>query len=155
MGNSKRPEGSVAKGKKEKKNIKAQTVADAGATARGAIAITRNGLEAANGIHVRALKQRDASRAEAAEVKSSLGAVSRQMHDQTMECSPTDQPVRNFKDNLGINMTIKTSITFTDLVNFWYPYSSTSMERGLRRVVPQRRSRLMPSRTHSSNLHVI
>ena len=107
MGNSKRPEGSVAKGKKEKKNIKAQTVADAGATARGAIAITRNGLEAANGIHVRALKQRDASRAEAAEVKSSLGAVSRQMHDQTMECSPTDQPVRNFKDSLGINITIK------------------------------------------------
>ena len=48
------------------------TTADAGATARGAIAITRNGLEAANGIHVRALKQRDAILAEAAEVKSSL-----------------------------------------------------------------------------------
>ena len=75
MGNSKRPEGSVAKGKKEKKNIKAQTVADAGATARGAIAITRNGLEAANGVHTRPLRQRDASRAEAAEVKSSLEAL--------------------------------------------------------------------------------
>ena len=56
-------------------------VADAGATARQAIAITRNrqaiaitrnGLEAANGIHIRALKQRDASRAEAAEAQSSL-----------------------------------------------------------------------------------
>ena len=68
--------------RKEKKNIKAQTVADAGATARGAIAITRIGLEAANGIHIQALKQRDASRAEAAEAKSSLEVVSRQMHDQ-------------------------------------------------------------------------
>ena len=52
-----------------------QTVADAGATARRAIAITRNGLEAAKGVHVRVLKQRDASRAEAAEAKSSLEAV--------------------------------------------------------------------------------
>ena len=68
MGNSKKTEGSVAKGKKEKKIIKAQTVADAGATARGAIAITRNGLEAANGIRIRALKQQDASRAKAAEL---------------------------------------------------------------------------------------
>ena len=71
MGNSKKPEASVAKGKK-KYIIKAHTVTDAGATARGAIAITRNGLEAANGIHVRALKKRDAILAEAAEVKSSL-----------------------------------------------------------------------------------
>ena len=81
-----------------------------GATARGAIAITRNGLEAANGIHIRALKQRDASCAEAAEVKSSLEAVSRQMHDQAKACSPTDQPVRKFKDSLGINMTMKLSL---------------------------------------------
>ena len=106
MGNSKKTEGSVAKGKKEKKIIKAQTVADAGATARAAKAITRNGLEAANGIHIRASKQRDASRAEAAEVKSSLEAVSRHMHDQAKACSPTDQPVRNFKDGLGIKMTV-------------------------------------------------
>ena len=104
MGNSNKPEGSVAKGKK--KPIKAQTVADAVATARGAIAITRNGLEAANGIHSRALKQRGASRAEAAEAKHSLEAVSRQMHDQAKACSPTDQPVRNFKDGLGIKMTV-------------------------------------------------
>ena len=80
-------------------------VADAGATARQAIAITRNrqaiaitrnGLEAANGIHIRALKQRDAmnGRAEAAEVKSSLEAFSRQMHDQAKAYSTTDQPVR-------------------------------------------------------------
>ena len=41
---------------------------DAGATASGAIAITRNGLEAANGIRIRALKQQDASRAKAAEL---------------------------------------------------------------------------------------
>ena len=92
--------------------IKSQTVADAGATASGAIAITRSGLEAANGIHIRALKQRDASRAEAAEVKPSLEAVSRQMHDQAKAFSPTDQPVRNFKDGLGINKTMKTFFTF-------------------------------------------
>ena len=87
------------------------TTADVGATARGAIAITRNGLEAANGIHIRALKQRDASLAEAAEVKSSLEAVSCQMQDQAKACSPTDQPVRKFKDSLGINMTMKTCFT--------------------------------------------
>ena len=110
MGNSKKTEGSAAKGKK--KIIKAQTVADAGATARGAIAITRNGLEAANGIHIRVLKQRDGSRGEAAEVKSSLEAVSRQMHDQAKACSPTDQPVQNFKDGLGIHVTMKTFFTF-------------------------------------------
>ena len=44
----KKNEGSAAKGKK------AQAVADAGATVRGEIAITRNGLEAENGIHFRA-----------------------------------------------------------------------------------------------------
>ena len=79
MGNAKKPEDSGGKGKKKKmlrKNMEAYlrrtgqtSTADAGATARGAIAITRNGLEAANGIHSRALTQRDGSRAEAAEVK--------------------------------------------------------------------------------------
>ena len=88
------------------------TTADVGATARGATAITRNGLEAANGIHIRALKQRDASLAKAAEVESSLEAVSCQMQDQAKPCSPTVQPVRRFKDSLGINMTIKTFLTF-------------------------------------------
>ena len=84
------------------------STADAGGTSRGAIPITRDGLEAANSIHIRALKQRDASLAEAAEVKSSLEAVSCQMHDQAKACSPTDQPVRKFKDSSGINMTMKT-----------------------------------------------
>ena len=88
------------------------STADAGATARGAIAITRNGFEAANGIHIWAVKQRDASRAEAAEAKYSLEAVSCQMHDQAKAFSPTDQPVRNFKDGLGINKTMKTFFTF-------------------------------------------
>ena len=88
------------------------STADAGATARGAIVITRNGLEAANGIHIRPLKQQDASLAEAAEVKSSLEAVSCQMQDQAKVCSPTDQPVRKLKDSLGINMTMKTFFTF-------------------------------------------
>ena len=83
-----------------------------------------------------ASKQRYASRAEAAEAKSSLEAVSCQMHEQAKACSPTDHSVRNFKDGLGIvNMTIKTFVTFPDLVIFCYPYSSTSMDRGLRRVV--------------------
>ena len=90
---------------KKKEIIKAQTVADAGATARRAIAITRNGLEAANGIHIRALKQREGSRAEAAEAKSSLEAVSRQMHEQANAGTRTDQSFRNFEDGLGINMT--------------------------------------------------
>ena len=82
MENSKKPEGSGGNGKKKKMlrmNMEAYlrrtgqtSTADAGATARGAIAIIRNGLEAANGIHIRALKQRDASRAEAAEAQSSL-----------------------------------------------------------------------------------
>ena len=87
------------------------STADAGATARGEIAITRNGREAANGIHIRALKQRDASLAEAAEVKSSLQAVSCQMQDHAKACSPTDQPVRKLKDSLGIKMTMKTFFT--------------------------------------------
>ena len=77
----------------------------------------------------------DASLVGAAEVKSSLEAVSCQMQDQAKACSPTDQPVRKFKDGLGINMTMKTFFTFRTVI-FWYPYSSTSMEWGLRRVVP-------------------
>ena len=52
----------------------------------------------------------DASLVEAAEVKSSLEAVSCQMQDQAKACSPTDQPVRKFKDDLGINMTMKVSL---------------------------------------------
>ena len=47
----------------------------------------------------------DASLVEAAEVKSSLEAASCQMQEQAKACSPTDQPVRKFKDGLGINMT--------------------------------------------------
>ena len=49
MGNSRKPEGSTAKGRKKIMNKEAyqtrtgQTVADAGATARRAIAITRGG----------------------------------------------------------------------------------------------------------------
>ena len=81
--------------------IEAQTVADAGATARRAIAITCNVLEAANGIYIRALKQRDA------EAKSSLEAVSRQMHERAKACTSTDHSVRNFKDGLGSNMSKK------------------------------------------------
>ena len=32
---------------------------------------------------------------------------------QTKACSPTDQPVRKFKDGLGINMTMKTLFILT------------------------------------------
>ena len=52
-----------------------------------------------------------ASLVEAAEVKSSVEAVSCQMQDQAKACSPTDQPVRKFKDGLGINMTMKTLLS--------------------------------------------
>ena len=31
---------------------------------------------------------------------------------QAKACSPTDQPVRKFKDSLGINMTMKTSLLY-------------------------------------------
>ena len=99
------------KGKK-KKIIKAQTVADASATACRAIAITRNGVEAANGIHIRALKQRDASRAEATEAKSSLEAVSRQMHEQAKACTPTHQSVRNFKTGWELILLYKLYLHF-------------------------------------------
>ena len=54
----------------------------------------------------------DASLVEAAEVKSSLEAVSCQMQDQAKACSPTDQPVRKLKDSLGINMSMKIFFTF-------------------------------------------
>ena len=54
----------------------------------------------------------DANLVEAAEVKSSLEAVSCQMHVQAKAYSPTDQPVRKFKDGLGIYMTMKTFFTF-------------------------------------------
>ena len=34
------------------------------------------------------------------------------LEDQAKACSPTDQPVRKFKDSLSINMTMKTFLTF-------------------------------------------
>ena len=46
-----------------------------------------------------------ASLVEAAEVKSSVEAVSCQMQDQAKACSPTDQPVRKFKDGLAVSYT--------------------------------------------------
>ena len=58
------------------------------------------------------------------------------MHDQAKACSPIDHPVRNYKDGLGSNMTMETFFTFRDRVIFWYPYSGTSTEWGLRHVVP-------------------
>ena len=68
---------------------------------------------------------------------------------QAKACSPTDQRVRKFKHGLGINMTMKTSLL----------EHITSCEKhgvGVPAAwYPQRRSRPMPSRTHSSNLHVI
>ena len=54
----------------------------------------------------------DASLVGAAEVKSSLEAVSCQMQEQAKACSPTDQHVRKYKDGSGINMTNKTFFIF-------------------------------------------
>ena len=53
-----------------------QTAADTGVAARRAIAIARGGVEAAERIRDRALTQRDASRAETAEAKDSVRAIS-------------------------------------------------------------------------------
>ena len=64
-----------------------QTAADAGVAARRAIAITRGGVEAAERIRDRALTQRDASRAETAEAKDSVRAISLQMLEQKSQLS--------------------------------------------------------------------
>ena len=64
-----------------------QTAADAGVAARRAIAITRGGVEAADRIRDRALTQRDASRAEIAEAKDSVRAISLQMLEQKSQLS--------------------------------------------------------------------
>ena len=96
MGNSKKLEGSGGKGNKKKllrKNMEAylrrtgQIAADAGVAARRAIAITRGGVEAAERIRDRALTQRDASRAETAEAKDSVRAISLQMLEQKSQLS--------------------------------------------------------------------
>ena len=109
-------------------------VTDAGANARPAVAIKRNGLEATKGIHIRLLKRRDASRAEAAEAKCSIEAVSCQMHEHAKTCTPADQSLRNFKDGLSVLMNIELSLHFR-IVMSRYVYSCTSLERGFHRVV--------------------
>ena len=58
------------------------TTADAGVAARRALAIQRGGVEAAEGIRDRAVKQRDESRVEAAEAKSLLQDVSHQLSEK-------------------------------------------------------------------------
>ena len=130
-----------------------QKVADAGATARRAIAITRNGLESSGSIATRALKQRDASRAEAAEAKSSLEPFSRQMHENAKACTPTDQSVRNFKDGLGTILPQH----FLYISKQWYVGTCTAQVwSGVSAAwCPQPWPRLKPSRTHSSNFDVI
>ena len=58
------------------------TTADAGVAARRALAIQRGGVEAAEGIRDRVVKQRDESRVEAAEAKSLLQDVSQQLSEE-------------------------------------------------------------------------
>ena len=58
------------------------TTADAGVAARRALAIQRSGVEAAEGIRDRAVKQRDESRVETAEAKSLLQDVSHQLSEE-------------------------------------------------------------------------
>ena len=43
------------------------------------------------------------------------------LEDQAKACSPTDQPVRKFKDGLGYDY--ENFLYFPDRVIFWYPYS--------------------------------
>ena len=76
-----------------------QTVGAASATARRATAIARGGLEAAEGICNRAVKQRDASRAETA-------AVSLQMHEQRSKLN-LEQDLRHESDNALANMQVE------------------------------------------------
>ena len=64
--------------------------------------------------------------------------------------SPTDQPVRKFKDGLGINMTMNTFFTLHIT-----SCEMHSTEWRLPTWCPKRRSPLVPSCTDSSNLHVI
>ena len=93
-----------------------QMIAEAGATPRHAKVITRGGLQTVEGINNRELKQRDASRADAAEAKSSLEAVSHRMHEHAKAFSKasllysyfrTGQSVRKLDDRLGENMIIR------------------------------------------------
>ena len=58
------------------------TTADAGVAARRALAIQRGGVEAAEGIRDRAVKQRNESRVEATEAKSLLQDVSHQLSEE-------------------------------------------------------------------------
>ena len=81
--------------------------------------------------------------------------------------SPTDQLVRKFKDGLGINMTMKKIFIFVPvqtMKKFFIFVPVQQYKHHVRSIAwsgvspawcPQRRSRMMPSRTHSSNLHVI
>ena len=71
---------------------------------------------------------------------------------QAKACSPTDQPVGKFKDGLGINMTIYENLLY---FNISHHVRSIAWSGVSAACCPQRRSRPMPSRTHSSNLHVI
>ena len=75
------------------------------------------------------------------------------LEDQAKACSPTDQPVRKFKDSLGTKMTMKTFLRLC--FNKSHHVRSIAWSGVSAAWCPQRRSRLMPSRTHSSNLHVI
>ena len=77
--------------------------------------------------------------------------------------SLTHQLVRKFNDGLGIDMnmkkffifvpvqTVKKKIIFVPVQQYKHHVRSIARSG----VCPQRRSRLMPSRTHSRNLHVI
>ena len=58
------------------------TTANAGVAARRALAIQRGGVEAAEGIRDRAVKQRDESQVEAAEAKSLLQDVCHQLSEE-------------------------------------------------------------------------
>ena len=79
MGNSRRKKKIIKVSQAAYQKRIGQTVADAAATARRVIATTRDGLEAAKGIRIRPLKQRDASHAAAADTKSSLEAACTRM----------------------------------------------------------------------------
>ena len=73
------------------------TTADTGVATRRPLAIQRGGVEASEGVRDRAVKQRAVSRVEAAEAKSLLQVVSRQLSEEKNKFN-LEQDVRHESD---------------------------------------------------------
>ena len=66
------------------------------------------------------------------------------LEDKLKASSPTDQPVRKFKDSLGINMTMKTFFTFRTVIYYFGTRTAVQACSGVSAAwCPQRRSCLL------------